>query len=516
MADANVRMGEAVNGAGAALPRMPVLSARGVSKRFAGVKALDDVSLDIEAGRAHALIGQNGAGKSTLINILSGMFRADAGEIHMEDRPVVIDGTRHALTLGIATVYQELSLLPNLTVEQNLALGREPRRGMLLDRQAMRDKAARALGRLGLAITPDMPVARLSLAERQMVEITKALADDPKLLILDEPTAPLGPGECAQLFAAIARLKAQGVAILYVSHRFAEVLGLCETATILRDGRRVLSTGLAGWSEDRLTDAMLGTRSQRYEGVARQTGDVVLKVNDLHLRPRVRGVSFTARRAEIVALAGLLGAGQNEIGRVIGGDLRPDKGSVEIDGTGVGAGDPRAAVTAGICLLTEERKAEGILPNRPLSENIAVASLERRRGVLGFVKATAERDAVAQASKLFGVVAASPDAPMRTLSGGNQQKALLARWDLAKARVFVLIEPTRGVDVGARADIYRRLDALARQGASIILISSDLPEVLALADRILIVRAGRIVAETAPVAVDEERLNLLIQEAAVA
>jgi ABC-type sugar transport system ATPase subunit len=494
----------------------PLLEIRGLGKRFPGVVALDDVSLDLRAGEVHGLIGQNGAGKSTLINILSGMLAADEGSLRLGGGEVAIRDPRHALSLGIATVYQELSLLPNLTVAQNLALGREPTRGRLLDVEAMEARARDALGRLGLAIDPATPVSRLSLAERQMIEIAKALATDPKLLILDEPTAPLGQREAEQLFAAIRRLRGEGVALLYVSHRFAEVLALCDLATVLRNGRKVVTTGLSGWSEAALTDAMVGAQTERYLPAARQAGEVVLAARDVRLGQKVRGISLEVRRGEIVALTGLLGGGQNEVARMLGGDLRLGGGTIVRNGAPVALRSPSDAVAVGIALLTEERKRESILPNLPLRENVAVASLDDRRHAGGVVDAARERREVDRVVGDFGVVAASIEVAMRTLSGGNQQKALLARWDLADAEIFILIEPTRGVDVGARADIYRRLDALARAGKAIVVVSSDIPEVLALVDRILVMRDGGIVAETTPARVDEEKLNLMIQGAAAA
>ena len=493
-----------------------VLAIRGLGKTFPGVIALDDVSLSLAPGRVHAVIGQNGAGKSTLINILSGMQQPDTGEIRVDGRPVAIRDTWHALELGIATVYQELSLLPNLTVAQNIALGREPRHLALLDRRAMQENALGALDRLGLALAPDTPVLRLSLAERQMVEIAKALAVRPKVLVLDEPTAPLGAAECEQLFQSVARLKAQGVAILYVSHRFAEILRICDEATVLRNGRHIVTTGLAGWSESRLTEAMIGAKGAQFRRQQRQVGPTKLRASELSWGKRVRSVSLEVRRGEILALTGLLGAGQNEIGRLLGGDLAAERGEIEVSARPVRFLSPHDAVKAGICLLTEERKTEGIFPNRALRENIAIASLPRLRNALGLVRSSAERRDTAREAADFGVVAASLEAPIRTLSGGNQQKSLLARWDLADAEIFVLIEPTRGVDVGARADIYRRLDGLARAGKAIVVVSSDLAEVLAIADRILVVRDGCIAAETAGDELREEDLNLLVQGAAAA
>jgi ABC-type sugar transport system ATPase subunit len=496
--------------------RVPLLELRSLTKRFPGVVALSDLEMHICAGEVHGLIGQNGAGKSTLINILSGIYPADAGEVVVDGQPVQIRSARDAAALGIATVFQELSLLPNLTVAQNVVLGHEPRRLGLLDTAAMRERARQVLGRLRLPVDPDTPVSRLSLAERQMVEIAKALAKNPRLLILDEPTAPLGQAESNLLFSAIADLRRHGVAVLYVSHRFAEVLALCDIATVLRNGRHVVTTSLAGWSEARLTEAMLGAASDTYRASARAPGDVLLSVDGLGWGTRVRDVSFSVRRGEIVGLTGLVGAGQNEVARLIGGDLVPDTGHVRVGNRAVVARMPDDAIRAGICLLTEERKTEGILPNLSVRENIALASLRRRRGALGTVESRAEAKAAAEAARDFGVIAASLEMPIRSLSGGNQQKALLARWGLADSDVFVFVEPTRGVDVGARADIYRRLDDLARAGKAIVVVSSDLVEVLTLADRILVVRDGRIAEETSPKDTGEEHLNLLIQGAAAA
>ena len=493
----------------------PALAVRGLGKRFPGVTALDQVSFEIRPGEVHALVGQNGAGKSTLINIVSGMLGADAGEIDIAGRPVAIADTRAAIAAGIATVYQELSLLPNLTVAQNIALGREPRRRGLLDVGAMRRRAGAVLDRMGLSIPAETRVGLLSLAERQLIEIAKALSSDPSLLILDEPTAPLGKADCDRLFAAVRRLRDGGIAILYVSHRFAEVLHLCDRVTVLRNGRTVVTAPLAGWTEARLTEMMIGRRTEAFGRTpAEAPGPERLVAKQLRWRDRVRGVDLALHAGEIVVLTGLLGAGQNEIARLLGADLVPDDGTILLDGVARAFDHPAEAVEAGICLLTDDRKREGLLPHLSLNHNIALPSLAPPLTVAGFVNAARERKATEAAAQRFGVVARSLQAPILTLSGGNQQKALLARWDMAQAEVFVLIEPTRGVDVGARAEIYRRLDVLARNGKAILVVSSDLPEVLALADRILVVDRGRIAAETRPAAIDEDRLNLLVQGAA--
>jgi ABC-type sugar transport system ATPase subunit len=493
----------------------PALEVRNLTKQFPGVLALDGVAFVLGRGEIHALVGQNGAGKSTMINVLSGMLAPDAGEIRLAGQPVSIDSTRKAIELGIATVYQELSLLPNLTVAQNIALGHEPRRIGLLDVAAMRAAARTALARIGVEMADDIPVGLLSLAERQLVEIAKALAQDPTVLVLDEPTAALGGREVERLFAILRGLSGEGMSIVYVSHRFREILDLCDRATVLRNGRVVTTAELAGWKEADLTEAMVGRRSEIFARARPAAGcpTPIIAAEGLRYSDQVKDVSFSVAEGEILALTGLLGAGQNEIARLLGGDLQPDAGSIVLGGRKVVLRHPSDGRAAGICLVSDERKREGILPNLTLRENIALPSLGQRRAGGLFVDRTAERTAVAESVRQFGVVAGSLETPMRSLSGGNQQKALIARWHLAAAMAFVLIEPTHGVDVAARDEIYRRLDALAAAGKALVVVSSEIAEVLAIADRILIIREGWIAAATTPSETDEEGLNLMIQGA---
>jgi ABC-type sugar transport system ATPase subunit len=492
----------------------PVLALRGLSKRFEGVQALADVSFELAPSEIHALVGQNGAGKSTLINIVSGLMQADAGEIRMGGTAVALRNTSDAMSRGIATVYQELSVLPNLTIAQNIVLGREPRRHGFLDVPAMHRRAQQALARIELSLPIDTPVASLSLAERQLIEIARALANKPSVLILDEPTAPLGAAEAQRLIAILRGLRRQGIAIIYASHRFSEILEVCDRATVLRNGRVVTTARLETWTAQDLTEAMIGRSTDAFVPSARTPpGPPVLEVRDLGWRKRLSGVNFDLHKGEVIVLTGLLGAGQNEIARLVAGAQWPDRGSVSVREKPVRLRTPRQAIAQGVCLLTDDRKQEGILPNRTLRENIAVASLGHRRQLGIFVDRAAEVRATCQASEDLDVLAPSLEAPMRQLSGGNQQKSLLARWVLADAQIFVLIEPTRGVDVGARAEIYRRLEALVRGGKSLLVVSSDLAEVLLLAHRILIVAHGRIACEARPEGLSEEELNLLVQNA---
>jgi ABC-type sugar transport system ATPase subunit len=448
------------------------LEVRGLTKRFPGVLALDQVSLAVKRGEIHAVVGQNGAGKSTMINIVAGMLSPDEGAILLRGRAVEIGNTRRAIELGIATVYQELSLLPNLSVAQNIALGREPRRHGFLDVAAMRAVSVA----LGVSALRYRRRARrvLSLAERQLVGLPRR---SPTRRACSFSTSHRRTRPARKRIAwstSCAGYGCRGIAIIYVSHRFGEILNLCDRATVMPERARGTTTVLAGWTEARLTAAMIGGGSEAYVATRRgASGELVLEATDLAWRSRVRNASLAVSRGEILALTGLLGAGQNEVARIIGGDLRAEAGRLRLRGRDVVLNGPQSAVAAGICLLTDDRKQEGILPNLSLAANIALPSLGRRRRGSAFVDGSAERRAVAGVVERFGVVARSLATPIRTLSGGNQQKALIARWHLADADLFVLIDPTRGVDVGARAEIYRRLDALADAGKAVIVVSSD-------------------------------------------
>jgi ABC-type sugar transport system ATPase subunit len=488
---------------------------RGVSKRFAGVAALSDVDLTVRRGEVHSIVGQNGAGKSTLMNILAGIHRADSGHILVAGREVRIDDTAQALALGIVTVYQELSLLPNLTVAENVLLGREPARGPWLRRGTMQANARAILDSVGIADIPvDAPVGELPLAQRQLVEIARALSSDPKLLVLDEPTAALGREDAARLFGIVALLKARGVSTIFISHRFAEVLQHCDRATILRNGRLVETLDLAGVTEADLTVRMIGENADAFYATADHATpreDIAMEARGLRLRGRLHGVDFRLRRGEILGLTGLLGAGQNEVARIVAGDMVAD-GEVFCAGRRVAPG-PRAAIDAGICLLTEDRRAEGLFLDLPVSDNISLPSLRRLR--LGPVlRLAAERRAVAGIIGKLGIRTASAAAPVRSLSGGNQQKVILGRWLLRDPAVLVMIEPTRGVDVGAKAELYRAFEALAREGRAILMVSSDVPELLGVADRILVFAGGDIRAAYTRGEADEDALNLAIQKPA--
>jgi len=491
----------------------PILEMRGVSKSFAGNPALVDVDFSACAGQVHSIVGQNGAGKSTLMNILAGVLRPDRGEIRIAGATVTIADAKQALRLGVATVYQELSLLPNLTVAENFFLGRQPLRGPFVDRTTMNERARDFLARVGCGeVDPRTRVEALPLARRQLIEIAKALSFDPAVLVLDEPTASLAKDAADRLFEIVSSLRNRGVAIVFISHRFLEVLAHADRVTILRNGRVVETRDVAGLDEQYLVERMIGGAAAAfYAGGRALTAaprPVAVELRNIALTNRVRATTLTLEAGTIVALTGLLGAGQNEVARILGGDMTADSGSIVRSGKPVAPG-PRAAIKAGICLLTEDRKAEGLFLSRSVGENLALPSL-RALSRAGFVDAGAERRAVAVAITQFSI-AATARSVMARLSGGNQQKTILARWLLRDLAVLVLIEPTRGIDVAAKAEIYRHLEQLARLGKAIIVVSSDALEVLGLADRVVVFVDGAVRAQYRRGEVGEEALNLAIQ-----
>jgi len=496
----------------------PVLRMSDIHKRYPGTLALDGVDLEVHRGTIHGLLGENGAGKSTLLKILAGDQAPTSGTIELDGRPVDIGTPAKGHELGIGIVYQELSLLPNLSVAHNILLGDEPTRGLAIDERALRTRASEALERIGVrSIRPDRLLGALSLAERQLVEIAKVLTlRRPRVLIFDEPTAALNHHDVERLFAIMRALRDEGVALIFVSHRYREVLDICDVATVLRNGRLVATVTRGEATLERLVELTLGNaadatfaRTWRTDG----TGATALRVAGLGVGARVQGVDLAVARGEIVAICGLLGSGQNEVARAICGDAADVTGVVELPGMSGIPDSPRVAVRAGVGVVTENRQDEGLFPSLSVARNIGIASLARLTWsrLVPFVRGDRERGAVQGAADRTGIAPRVLGRPVMSLSGGNQQKSILARWLMRGCDLLVCIEPTRGVDVGAKAEIYRQLEGLAREGTAVLVVSTDLPEVLGISDRVLVMHRGRIEAELDPRRASEADLLLAMQ-----
>jgi len=470
----------------------PLLQMRGISKRYPGVLALDDVSFELRRGEVHVLLGENGAGKSTLMKILSGACPRDAGEILLDGRPVGIASPREAQAAGISTIYQEFTLVPHLSAAENIYLGREPVRVTgVIDRRRLIADAEQLLAALGVAIDSRTPVRRLGVAEQQMVEVAKALSIDARILVMDEPTSALTESEIEQLFAAIRRLTAQGVAVIYISHRLEELARIGHRATVLRDGRWVATVPLPTAVPDLVR--LMANRDIRdhYPPRTRQRGAEILRVERVTRGSRLRDVSLTLHRGEILGIAGLLGAGRTELARVLFGADAPDAGRVLLNGELLRLRSPADAIRSGIGLVPEDRKQHGLVLGGSVASNLSLPQLSRlaRAGVVS------RRREGNLASRWIGelrIKTPSPATRALTLSGGNQQKVVLGKWLAAGADVLIVDEPTRGIDVAAKMEIYALLDQLAARGAGIIMISSELPEVLGMSDRILVMHQGRV------------------------
>ncbi|MBY8840041.1 sugar ABC transporter ATP-binding protein [Streptomyces sp. SP2-10] len=474
----------------------PVLALKGVSKSFGAVRALRDVSLELLPGEVHALAGENGAGKSTLIKTLAGVHRPDAGQVLLDGEPVVFHGPGDARDAGIAVIYQEPTLFPDLSIAENIFMGRQPRRALgRIDHKATRAATAALMRRLGVGLDPDRPARGLSIADQQIVEIAKALSFDARVLIMDEPTAALTGSEVARLFGVVRTLREQGTAVLFISHRLEEIFRICQKVTTLRDGTRIASEALDKMTEDDLVRRMVGRElAELYPERRAQTGDVALGVRRLTREGVFTDVSFEVRRGEIVGLAGLVGAGRTEVARAVFGIDRWDAGEVEVAGRRLPKGAPSAAMAAGLALVPEDRRAQGLVMDLSIERNIGLTGL-RTTARAGLMDRGAERSrSLDWAVRLQVKYARIADA-VSTLSGGNQQKVVLAKWLATGPKVLIVDEPTRGIDVGTKAEVHRLLAELAADGVAVLMISSDLPEILGMADRVLVMHEGRISAE---------------------
>jgi ribose transport system ATP-binding protein len=476
----------------------PLLEMRGIGKSFPGVRALSDVSLTLAAGEVLVLVGENGAGKSTLMKILAGALRADSGQISIDGAPVEIDSPQRAQHLGIGMIYQEFTLVPQLTAVANVTLGAEPTRGGLIDTRAAVQRAMQVFDELGLRVPLDVPVAKLSVGQQQLVEIAKVLARSARIIVMDEPTAALADREIEGLFAVVARLRSAGAGIIYISHRMEELSRIADRIAVMRDGSIVETRPGKDFSGEDIIRAMVGRKLDshfpRLPAYAEDAA-VRLQVEGLTRTPAFEDVTFGVRAGEVVGLAGLIGAGRTEILRTIAGADEPDRGEVRVDDRRLRPGDIAGAIAAGVAFITEDRKAQGLVLGMSVRENVSLAHLADFVDRDLLVNTARERDAATRMIGELQIRTPSTEQLVRNLSGGTQQKVVLAKWLLGRAGVFLFDEPTRGIDIGAKTEIYKLMVELLTRGAAIVIVSSDLPEVLGMAHRVLVVREGRIRAE---------------------
>ncbi len=483
-----------------------LLRATGLTKSFGQNVVLSDVDLVVGRGQVHAIVGENGAGKSTLIKILGGVHRADGGSLALDGREVVLNSPQAALENGIVVIHQELSLAPHLSTVENIFLGHFLHNALgMLDHRRMRKRTAELLQRLSIEIDPEIPVGRLSIAQQQMIEIAKAISVEAKILILDEPTAVLDANRVDTLFELIQRLKEQGIAVIFISHHLEEIFRIADSVTVLRDGTKTGSSSVSEIDQEWLVSRMIGRQFATHTSKKRQFGAVALELEALSSNGAFEQVSLKVREGEIVGLAGLIGAGRTEVAQAIFGVRPHSSGTMRLYGETVRLSGPRAATRRGIAYVSEDRKAFGLLPNRPVRENMTIANLPRFQS-FGLLRLGRERDFVRKQIKHLDIRLPGMNVEITTLSGGNQQKALLGRALALQPRVLLFDEPTRGVDVGAKREIYRFIEGLAEEGTAIVVISSEMEEVIRLSDRIIVMRSGRVAADIPRADASEETI----------
>jgi ribose transport system ATP-binding protein len=477
-------------------PRSPLLSMRGITKRFPGVVALSGVSLDLHGGEVLALMGENGAGKSTLMKVLGGVFAPSEGEIAIDGTPVQLEGVRAAKKHGIALIHQELMLAPNLDIASNIFLGNEGKGGLLrpIDRGETNRRAAALLARVGLQLPPTTPVSALTTGQQQMVEVAKALSVDSRVIVMDEPTSSLAAAESEELFKIVRKLRADGIGIIYISHRMEEVLALADRITVLRDGRNVGELSRAEASHDKIVALMVGRELSNAYFPAKTTttpSEVVLQVNDLLVPGAPAGVSFSARRGEILGFAGLVGSGRTELMEAIFGVTPALSGSMTVEGRPFSPRRARDAIARGVYLAPEDRKRHGLVLPMSVAENTSLPSVGEH-APFGLLDRDRDRRIAEEEVLRLRIKTPSIQQKVVTLSGGNQQKVVLGKWLAMSPKILILDEPTRGIDVGAKAEIYRHIAVLAAQGIAILMVSSDLEEVMGMSDRVIVMHERRI------------------------
>ncbi|MBU7314084.1 sugar ABC transporter ATP-binding protein [Paenibacillus oleatilyticus] len=485
-----------------------LLEMNDISKSFPGVRVLDQVTFNLTGGEVHALMGENGAGKSTLMKILGGIHRRDGGTVILKGTPCEIASPSMAQSLGIAMIHQELNLIPHLTVMENIFLGREftyGRSGMI-NWSKMRQESVRFLSQLGLSIDPGIIAGELSVGQQQMIEIAKALSMNAEILVLDEPTAALTDREIEALFTVIESLKAKGVGMIYISHRMEEIFRICDRVTVMRDGHTVGTDRVADTNIDKLVKMMVGREiKDRFPKIDVAVGEPKLEVNGLSLPGKLQDISFAVRSGEIVGIAGLMGAGRTELAKALFGVTPARQGEIRVDGRPVAIRKPVDAIRAGIALVTEDRKDEGLLLNLSVKDNISLPNLKDVSS-FGFVSRSKETGISDRLISQLLIKTPNGEQKVGSLSGGNQQKVVIGKWLETNPQVFILDEPTRGVDIGAKKEIYDLMNQLVSRGVAILMISSELPEVLGMSDRILVMHEGRIAGEFARGEATQEKI----------
>ncbi|MBK8026630.1 MAG: sugar ABC transporter ATP-binding protein [Chloroflexi bacterium] len=493
-----------------------ILEMRAINKAFPGVQALNNVSLTVERGQVHGLLGENGAGKSTLMKILAGVYAPDSGEIIFDGRPVTIATPYQAQQMGIVTIYQEFTLVPHLTIAENVFIGREPGAAGFMSWRRLRDQTRAVIEGLGIALDPMTPVSALSVAEQQMVEIARALSMQSKIIVMDEPTSALSESEVRQLMSICNDLKSKGISIIFITHHLEEVPRVCDAITVLRDGQNAGSAPIAAVKLDNIIQMMVGrSASELFKRTkSYSTDDVVLRVDDLRTaadpnnpnKTALHGISFEVRRGEILGIAGLIGAGRTETARAVFGADRYEQGTITFEGKQVEIRSPLDAIQLGIGLIPEDRKQQALFLALAVRENLTITALKKLLHWINFVRFDAERQMVERYRQALNIRMAGQEQTVGNLSGGNQQKVVIARWLAMEPKLLIVDEPTRGIDVAAKAEVHQLLDELASRGIAIVMISSELPEILSMSDRILTIRAGRLTGEFQRAEATEERL----------
>ncbi|WP_125152821.1 sugar ABC transporter ATP-binding protein [Clostridium rectalis] len=478
--------------------KKPLLEMNNISKSFPGVKALQNVNLKAYGGEVLALLGENGAGKSTLMKILSGVYRKDEGKIRIDGEEVEICGIKEAEKLGVSIIHQELSLLPNLTIYENIFLGNEEYNGFLrkVNKKSMKEKSEKLLDSIGFSIKADTLVEDLNVGEMQMVEIIKAISKHSKIIIMDEPTTALTDVETVKLFEVIRKLKSEGIAIIYISHRMDEIFQICDKVNVLRDGKYIGDAKVSEVSKDDLISMMVGRKlEEQFPYREEEKGKVLLKVSNLNFKDKVKDVSFEVRSGEILGIAGLMGSGRTETAKTVFGEYKKTSGEICIDGKKVKINSPKDAIKSGIAYLSEDRKKEGLILNMSVANNMSLCNLNKYENSIKKIDKKLETEEVKKFIEKLSVKTPSHKQLIKNLSGGNQQKVIIAKWVMISPKILIIDEPTRGIDVGAKKEIYEVLNELKKMGKAIIMISSDMPEILGISDRILVMSEGKVSGE---------------------